>query len=220
MMNAQKRLPSAQRWNRSKGFSLFELVVFIICVAIIYAAAARRFTEFPGEAERANFVAVAAQIQTGINLELMVAMTRGQGGAIRAMANSNPMDLLLDPPSNYLGSFDFVDKSSIERRSWYYDQSQNELVYLVNNAEGVYLLVDGRRVETDEIRFVVEPQYRINDPATGLPLGREAQRRLENESRNGPPEGAKLSGLLLEPVVPYEWESNITELAGAGVLEG
>ena len=47
----------------SGGFSLFELVVFIICVAIIYASAANRFSDFPGEAERANFLAVSAQIQ-------------------------------------------------------------------------------------------------------------------------------------------------------------
>ncbi len=206
-------------WRSGRGFSLFELVVFIIVVAIIYAAAARRFSEFPGEAERANFLAVATQIQTGINLEMMIALTRGQTFSVADIEQYNPMDLLLDPPSNYIGEFDFVDTASIERRVWYFDLNRNELVYLINDNEGVFLDVDGRLVPTQEIRFKIQAVY----------SGQEAFSRntdsavLANDDESLPAVrfagNSSVSGLLLTPVIPYQWNTDIMELAGSGILD-
>lgn len=220
MLFSGKQPPIPGKWSRSRGFSLFELVVFIISVAIVYAAAARRFTEFPGEAERANFVAVATQLQTGINLELMLAMTRGQSYSIRAMETANPMDLLLDPPSNYIGAFDVVDSDSIDRRVWYYDRPRGELVYLVNDTEGVFLLIDGRRVPTDEIRFVIQAQYRTEDPETGLPVSQDVAVRNASEGTIDGVRKGRINGMLLKPVIPYKWDTDIMELAGSGILDG
>jgi type II secretory pathway pseudopilin PulG len=197
------------------GFSLFELVVFIICVAIIYAAAARRFSSFSGDAERANFLAVTTQLQAGISLESMVGITQGAASQMDAYVNSNPMDLLLEPPSNYVGAFRGISRGTIDRRSWYFETSTGELVYLANDAEGLSNLVNGIRVPTDEVRFSISAEYFYRDKATGLPASLSGS-DVENSDRFS----KKFSGLLLKPVIPFEWvsrgiEQNAAALAGS-----
>lgn len=217
MFASRKKASFPTQWANAKGFSIFELTVFIIVVAIIYASAARRFSEFPGEAERANFLAVLSQLQTSINLELMLAMSRGQHAIFQDLESANPMDLLLDTPSNYLGAFSFVDESRLNRRSWYFDEVRNELVYLVNDEEGVFLRVDGQQVPTDVIRFTVRASYRsqasTSSLSVGASLGVAGDSRLSVQSRGSP------SGMLLEPVLPYDWGTNIMDLVGSGVIE-
>ena len=113
--------------QKAGGFSLFELVVFIILVAIIYATAANRFADFPGQAERANFLAITTQLQTAINLEMMIGLGTGRIRTAERMDGVNPMDLMLQPPSNYIGVFDLIDRERIQRRVWYFDRSREEL---------------------------------------------------------------------------------------------
>ena len=205
---------SPVRVYRNSGFSLFELVVFIISVAIIYAAAARRFADFPGEAERANFFAVTTQIQSGVNLESMLGITRGTAGQMQYYQNANPMDLLLDPPSNYIGAYDYVDVNALDRRVWYFDLTNGELVYLVNDNTNLYLVIGGQRVLADELRFELTVNYRYQDRETGLPIelsdDSEANADLSLYRRS-------YGGLLLKPVIPFEWDTNVLELAGTAI---
>jgi type II secretory pathway pseudopilin PulG len=201
--------------QRNAGFSLFELVVFIISVAIIYAAAARRFADFPGEAERANFFAITAQIQAGINLEMMMAITRGKAGSLNQYEGANPMDLLLDPPSNYVGAYDGADSRSFDRRVWYFDKRNNELVYLANDAGGLSHLLNGQKIPADRVSFKISVQYSYRDANTGLLVDAvdvdsdDEQGRLRRS----------IDGLLLLPTIPYEWESGGLEQNQQALLE-
>lgn len=192
--------------SRQKGFSLFELVVFIISVAIIYAYAANRFAGFPAEAERANFQAIAAQLQTAINIELMVGVGSGRISDSSLIVGSNPMDFLLEAPSNYLGAYNGVDDSALERRSWYFDLARGELVYLINDASGAYLELSSGDLPTQEIRFKIVADYSEFDRRTGLPLsvvGR-GEAGIDESDRV-----RKLAGILMRPVFPYRWESGV-----------
>ncbi|MFM1897480.1 MAG: hypothetical protein RLZZ385_2554 [Pseudomonadota bacterium] len=180
------------------GFSLFELVVFIICVAIIYASASNRFADFPGEAERANFLAVTAQIQAAVNLELMMGMVERNGRGMEEYQSANPMDFLLEAPSNYLGEFFTPNVASLPKRSWYFDQQTRELVYLINDAEDVYLVQNGVQVPTTEIRFHIELEYRGEGLATIS---------VTNAEQLAANRGRRLAGMVLRPVTPYVWGS-------------
>jgi type II secretory pathway pseudopilin PulG len=187
--------------GRSQGFSLFELVVFIVCVAIIYAAAARRFSGFTGEAERANFLAITIELQTAVNLEVMMGANLGRYASIEAFSGANPMDLLLAPPMNYLGAFDSVDSTQFPRRVWYFDKTTEELVYLVNDNEDLSVSVGGVDVTADEIRFKMQIEYRYEDTLTGLPI--EVVR-----NRDSIPEEnlrQRFSGILMRPTYPFNW---------------
>lgn len=184
------------------GFSLFELVVFIISVAIIYAYAANRFAEFPGQAERANFLAVTTQIQSAVNMEMMFGVGVGRISSPQRLEGANPMELLLEPPSNYLGAFDAVDTSRLERRTWYFDRRRGELVYLANDPDGLVLISNGREVPTSEIRFRLVADYSMHEQGSGLPV-----RVLESAGESVPAENQvrKFNGIVMRPVIPYEW---------------
>lgn len=189
------------------GFSMFEMVAFIIISAIVYSTAVNRFNEFPEAAERANFLAVVTQMQTGINLEMMLGFTTGSTTNIQAYANLNPMDMLLKTPNNYLGAFDQVAVEGMPRRSWYFDNSSRELVYLINEADNAFLLINGAEVPTAEIRFHIVVTYR--DPVT--------LRNVTASELSGAASGARISGVVMRPVVPYRW--NATEFFSPELLE-
>jgi hypothetical protein len=186
---------------RSQGFSLFELIVFIIVSGILYAGAARRVTDFPGDAERANFYAITTQIGAGINLEMMMGITRGLKDQLAAFANANPMDLLLQAPSNYIGAFDALDINGIGRRVWYFDRFRGELVYLANDAEGLTKLINGTYIPTSELRFILSVEYSYRD-ASGLPV-----ELTGGEASGNAGSRRSISGLILKPVIPFEWSA-------------
>jgi hypothetical protein len=77
-------------------------------------------------------------------------------------------------------------------------------VYLISDSSDTYEIRNGSRVPTDEIRFRIEPRYHSRDAQTGLPGGL-------TESPEGA--GSRVAGLVLEPVVPFEWESQIMALS-------
>lgn len=199
--------------TKSAGFSLFELVVFIILAGILYAEASNRFAEFPAEAERANFFATTTQLQSALTMEMMLDVAGGQTGAAEQLVGVNPMNLLLQAPSNYLGAFTQIEQSQIERRSWYFDSVKGELVYLVNSDDRVALLVNGAQILTNEIRFRVVAVYGDDYSKAGSSQAESLSARLEdNRSAAGAnsARGAvvrKLNGLLLQPVTAFQWRS-------------
>ena len=191
------------------GFSLFELTVFIIVAAIIYSVAVNRFTGYPAAAERANFMAVLTQLQSGVNLEVMLGLSSGQVRNLREYHHTNPMDFLLQPPANYLGAFASVDASNLERRHWVFDNSRGELIYLVENSDTVVLRENGQSYPGDELRFRLEVMYRDRNSQNSYTLDElqnvQADRRDQGQETAARPVDARVSGALLQPVVAYEW---------------
>lgn len=195
-----KTQPTVQPF-KSAGFSIFELVAFIITSAIIYSYAANQFSDFPGEAERANFLAVSTQIQTGVNMELMFGLKAFSGSPVEQYEGANPMDLMLQPPSNYLGAFPGVSGTAMPRRSWYFDSTTQELVYLVNDLGKVYLIQSGAGIQSDEIRFKITADYSEVDSQSGIPV--------DIAGRNGSGQSKqRLNGMVFRPTVPYQWGSS------------
>lgn len=194
---------------RSAGFSLFELVVYILSVAIIYALASNRFAEFPGQAERANFLAVTTQIQSAVNLEMIVGMGLGRISSAESLVGANPMELLLEPPSNYLGAFAGLDQTTVSRRAWYFDQDRSELVYLVNDTTDVFIVPDGQEIPTDEIRFSLVADYSELDRESGLPAG-----FIEQGAEQAQDTVLRFDGIVMRPVIPFRWGRETLEAAG------
>jgi hypothetical protein len=187
---------------RVAGFSLFELVVFIITVAIIYASAANRFAAFPVEAEKANLIAITTQLQSAINMEMLLGVGFGNMAASAQMAGMNPMDFLLEAPSNYLGVFSRANAEGLERRSWYFDSGAGELIYRVSGENRVALLLAGNFISTAEIRFKIIADYSNFEGESGLP----APSNGSGESgRPGSGNEKKFTGVVLRPIVPFRW---------------
>ncbi len=200
--------------RRSRGFSMFELVVYIISVSIIYAYASNRFVAFPADAERANFIAILTQLQSGVSLEFNLGMSRNSASALAVLDGANPMDLMLRAPSNYLGALSSVDAASLPRRSWYFDLDNRELVYLVENTDQVYQVANGAPVPASQLRFKLEMAYKNEDPQTGLPADITSP-----DSQAGSSGRRAVAGALINPVVPYEWgETGMVQIEVASNL--
>lgn len=198
---------SYRTYSKQTGFSLFELVVFVLSVAIIYSYAAQRFSGYPGEAEKANFIAVRSQLQNSMTLHTFTAqLNGGRDALIATLEGGNPMSLMLRPPRNYLGEFERYTLSELPRRSWFYDTNTSELVYLIGTGEGVTLLEDGRGVPAQEIRLHIRAEYGFIEKSTGLPIEMVtgAGRNVEADAIE-----RQFLGMVLTEVVPYRWGSSI-----------
>jgi type II secretory pathway pseudopilin PulG len=165
-----------------RGFTIFELVAYILVVSITVSAAYNRFADYPGEAERANFLGVLVQLKAGTNLQMMNAIAGGDWHELGALEGSNPMDLMLETPSIYMGAFDVLPAEGLPGRTWYFDNGAGELVYIANDARNLFLQVGGELQPTTEVRFRIRMHY-------------------------GPGGHSDWQGLLLEPAIPYEWGS-------------
>ena len=204
-MNAPSRLMRL----RHRGFSLFEFVVFVLSVAIIYSYAAQRFSGYPGEAEKANFIAVRAQLQNSITLLTFSAqLNGGRDALITSLEGGNPMSLMLRPPRNYLGEFEEYTLRNLQRRSWFYDKTRSELVYLIGSGEGVTQLIGERSVPTQEIRLHIKAEYVLVEKSTGLPvvMAADSGRLVATDATE-----LQFAGLVLTEIVPYRWGRGINE---------
>lgn len=168
---------------KNKGFSLFELIVYILLVSTIFSVSMRRFGDFPEEAERANFLAITGQIKAAVNLQMMKAIAGGNWENLAYLENSNPMDLMLEAPSNYAGAYNPADEQSLSRRTWYFDSVNGQLVYLASDSSHLF------STQGDGISSI---RFRI------------AQRYAEDVSGGG--RGQKWQGLVLEEVTPFDWQ--------------
>lgn len=198
-MSAHLRVPAnLKSRSRQSGFSLFELLVYLLIASILFAAAANRYQGYPAEAERANFLAVLSQLKAGVNLQMMRMIASADWTQARqeAIAGTNPMDLMLETPSNYLGEFAFVDVTALPQRVWYFDSSAGELVYIAENSDNLYIIQDGVALASNQIRLRIENVYDrsgiVDDPDAADNRGR-------------------WQGLMLAPVIPYEWRSQPLE---------
>ena len=163
------------------------MVVVICSIVILYMVAEQRLNELPAAAERANFYAILEQVKTGMNLEMITRVASRDFSGINELVGTNPMQFLLDTPRNYRGEQEEVTDMNTTRRSWYFETSTGQLVYVVGgpSIEDVWVTIAGIPVNLGQIRF-----------------------RLENVFEEEGRAGGKSSwqGLQLRPVRPYEWE--------------
>ncbi len=195
--------------RRLRGFSLFEFVVFVLSVAIIYSYAAERLSGYPGEAEKANFIAVRTQLQNSMTLITFSAqLNGGRDALITTLEGGNPMSLMLRPPRNYLGEFEEYTLRDLPRRSWFFDKTRSELVYLIGSGEGVTQLMGERSVPTQEIRLHIKAEYVLVEKSTGLPVEVVADfgRLVATDATE-----LQFAGLVLTEIVPYRWGSGVNE---------
>jgi type II secretory pathway pseudopilin PulG len=178
-MNKSSQTMRSITLKAQRGLTLFELIMFILVVSIVFTAGFNRFRDYPADAERANFQAILMQLRAGVNMQMMNAIAAGNWNQLE-LDGSNPMDLMLETPSNYIGAFELMDASTLPGRIWYFDKTRGELVYRVNNNEGLFEIVDGVQRPAEELRFRIAMKYR-------------------DANRN------QWEGILLEPSVPYDW---------------
>jgi len=69
--------------NKSRGFTLIELVIVIVILAILAAVSVPKFLDLRDDAERASFLGIAAAFDNGIELVHYAWLIRGNNSAVQ-----------------------------------------------------------------------------------------------------------------------------------------
>jgi prepilin-type N-terminal cleavage/methylation domain-containing protein len=119
--------------NRTRGFSLVELVVSVIIALILLVIFLNRSQYYQERAEKAGMESVGVALDGALTLQYSQLMTRGRAEDAVALKNVNPMSWLVTPPKNYSGEFFDPDAGRVEAGNWFFDLKSRELVYVVRN---------------------------------------------------------------------------------------
>ncbi len=118
-----------QSWTRQRrGLRLFEVALVIGLISVLVVVILHRLDDLHSKAER---LAARGVIRS---LKGAVLMHTGTGKDTPGTASgSNPMELIQDPPGNYLGELDDVQPEEIKGGQWYFDSDKSMLVYKIEN---------------------------------------------------------------------------------------
>ncbi|MBT8109065.1 MAG: type II secretion system GspH family protein [Gammaproteobacteria bacterium] len=132
-----------------RGFSLLELVVVIAIIGVLLAVALDRLLPYIDEAERVGVVTFESQLQSALMVAAAKRIAGGRAASIVEFDRSNPLQLMLEAPGNYVG--ELRDAAGVPRRSWYFDLRTRRLVYHKGRPFGL-------RSDNDELE---DPEFEV-----------------------------------------------------------
>lgn len=147
------RKPQGGSRTVRSGFTLFELTVFIILLAILAGVFFDRMLFYQEVSEKIMMRQTVAMVESAMNMQLASWMAEGETGKIPLFAKRNPMTWLDVKPPNYFGEIYDPAPGDIPSGNWYFDLKDGCLVYLVKRS--AHFSSGGR----DSIRFRVDPGY-------------------------------------------------------------
>jgi prepilin-type N-terminal cleavage/methylation domain-containing protein len=166
------------------GFSLLELVVVIIIVALLATIVLGKLMTLMADAERVAVETVTGTLRSALGMKVAESIVKSNVRGLAALEGSNPMEQLAEPPTNYLGALSAPDVSRLEDGYWYFDTSQRQLVYVVRNKAQF----SGGMRNPPRARWMVRLSY--------------ADRNGNGRYDDGID---KIDGVRLVPVEPYVW---------------
>ena len=143
----------------ASGFTLLELVGVIIIISILGLFALDRFWSLRVAAERAAVQQVVGNIRSALGLEVARYALENRLAELPRLDGSNPMLLLAQTPTDYLGKLS-PNPASVVEGSWYFNPDSKTLNYRVIYAENFDPGLD----EPAHVRFRITLIYRdLND---------------------------------------------------------
>jgi prepilin-type N-terminal cleavage/methylation domain-containing protein len=171
-------------YSKQSGFTFLELIAVIIIISILGLFSLDRLWALRAAAEQASITQVIGNIRSALGLEVVRIALQGKMPAVAALANTNPIPLLAQAPTNYLGEKD--DDNVTEPGSWYFDKKHHALIYTVVYEENFKTTLKG----LPRIRHQIKLVYYDNNNNNRFDIG------LDN-----------ISGLDLLPVENFSWNT-------------
>lgn len=177
----RRRRNSATACQGAAGFTLVELSVALVVIAVLAAVALHKLWSIQADAERTALENMVGGLRSALGINVASYFAKADLQGVQDLAGSNPMELLAETPPNYRGVLD--GDTAVEGGEWYFDRRRAELVYRVRNAD----VFRGGSGPPAEARFAVKPVY-------------------EDRNRNGRFDaGDMFYGVRLEAITPYRW---------------
>jgi len=170
--------------TRDYGFSLLELVVVIVLIALLMQIAIARLLALQADAERVAMDTMIGTLRSALGMKVAESLVRDATAQLPALEGSNPTERLAELPRNYVGEFEAPPPGTIEDGNWYFDRADRTLVYLVRNRTHF----SGGAADPPRARFSVKLVYADKNGNGRFEAGIDA-----------------VEGLSLAPVEPYQW---------------
>ena len=167
--------------SKQHGFTLLELVVVITIISVLLVVALERFYKLMVDVERTSMEYNLGAMRSAIGMQVAAHFVAGDLQGIAILAESNPMELLAEKPSNYLGNVGSDDLRELEKGSWVYDEKSRTLIYLVRN----HVYFESALDDPKRARFKIFPVY---------------SDKIASDIKS-----KYISGLSLRELEPYEW---------------
>jgi hypothetical protein len=115
----------------TRRFSLIELALVMLVVAIAAHAVFSRTLRYFEAAEKAAMTITVLEVERGMRVRLALsAMGRTAAPAVK-VEDANPFEFAHAVPPNYLGELDEnADLSGLTRGNWFYDRARREIAYV------------------------------------------------------------------------------------------
>lgn len=165
-----------------RGFTLLELMVAISIIAVLAGTLFNRVWFYQEQAEKAAMEQVAGALQSALILKYGRLLIDGDTDDVKNFTTENPINWLMKMPPNYVGEFFAPTPGAVSPGNWAFDLKNRELVYAPAHVE--YLTPGSNGYKW--VRYHTHLQYETLAGSKGK--GAQA-----------------LTGLLFEPVEPYEW---------------
>ncbi|RSZ60096.1 type II secretion system protein [Massilia atriviolacea] len=127
-----RQIATPSSLSSPRGFSLLELAVCTVVVAVLIGVLLQRLLDYRERAEMAAVEQLAGVLRTALALKVGQLQARGRESDIASLAGTNPIELLAEKPRNYAGEFFTPTAQQVAPGNWYFDRKTKSLVYLIS----------------------------------------------------------------------------------------
>ena len=160
--------------RNQRGFTLIELVVVMVILALLAAVAVPKFMDLQKQAEAASVKKVIGNLRSALSIRVAQGLVNSEDLAPLAYNGPAPhtsrlvvmQDLLSNKPESYIGEHN----NSTQRGAWFDDSNtRHELVYVTKNA-GIVSINGADNTSGQQVRYRIERIFDGNNVLTGLEL--------------------------------------------------
>lgn len=136
----------------SHGFTLWELLVVIALVIILFVTALENLLPLRGDAERTAHAYTVNALRSAIGLQATQRALQRRPDSLGEMRNGNPMQWLAIKPERYVGNISAGEYETVPHGGWAFDAGNRVLFYRFRYPEyvnGDFMAPPGVRYRLD-----------------------------------------------------------------------
>ena len=115
----------------TRRFSLIELALVMLVVAIVAQAVFSRTLRYFEVAEKAAMTITILEVERGMRVRLALSAIGKTSAPAAKVQEANPFEFAHALPPNYLGELgENADLGGLARGNWFYDRARREIAYL------------------------------------------------------------------------------------------